>query len=151
MRPGPQRLRVCKVRRMTAPTPLAAIGSFHAHIYFDGAAQREIAMALREQIGARFSVTLGRVYDRLVGPHARTMYQVAFDVPTFGNIVPWLMLNRQGLTVLVHPNTRDERRDHLVHALWMGEVLEIVGPEHLAADMEAETAPPPNTQPTIQA
>src|ERR1700733_11787623 len=80
-----------------SPQPLAAVGSFHAHVYFDGAAQREIALALREQIAARFAVTLGRVHDRLVGPHAQAMYQVAFDVPLFGNFVPWLMLNRQGL------------------------------------------------------
>ncbi len=133
----------------TAPQPLAAIGSFHAHIYFDGPAQRVAAMALREQIAARFEVTLGRVHDRLVGPHARAMYQVAFDVPHFGNFVPWLMLNRQGLTVLVHPNTRDTRRDHLVHALWMGEVLDIVHPEMLGTDEELELAPPVNTQPTI--
>ena len=132
-----------------SPQPLAAIGSFHAHVYFDGPAQRETALALRAQIAERFAVTLGRVHDGLVGPHARAMYQVAFDVPLFGNFVPWLMLNRQGLTVLVHPNTRDERRDHLVHALWMGEILDIVGPEHLAADMEPERAPPPNTQPTV--
>ncbi len=133
----------------SSPQPLAAIGSFHAHVYFDGAAQREIALALREQIAERFAVTLGRVHDGLVGPHARTMYQVAFDVPVFGNFVPWLMLNRQGLTVLVHPNTRDERRDHLVHALWMGEILDIVGVAQLATDMEPERAPPTNTTPTI--
>ena len=133
----------------SSPQPLAAIGSFHAHVYFDGPAQRETALALRAQIAERFAVTLGRVHDGLVGPHARAMYQVAFDVPLFGNFVPWLMLNRQGLTVLVHTNTRDERRDHLVHALWMGEILDIVGPEHLAADMEPERAPPPNTQPTV--
>ena len=132
-----------------APQPLAAIGSFHAHIYFDGPAQRETAMALREQIGERFAVALGRVHDRLVGPHAREMYQVAFDVATFGNFVPWLMLNRQGLTVLVHPNTRDSRRDHLVHALWMGEVLDIVRPEMLGTDDEPELAPPADTVPTI--
>jgi len=131
------------------PQPLAAIASFHAHIYFDGAAQRELAMTLREQIGERFSVTLGRVHDRLVGPHARSMYQVAFDVATFGNFVPWLMLNRQGLTVLVHPNTRDARRDHLVHALWMGEVLDIVNAEGLPADDVAEQPLPPITQPTL--
>ena len=133
----------------TALQPLAAIGSFHAHIYFDGPAQREAAMALREQIGERFGVALGRVHDRLVGPHARTMYQVAFDVATFGKIVPWLMLNRQGLTVPVHPNTRDTRRDHLTHALWMGEVLDIVRPQMLGTDEELELAPPANTAPTI--
>ena len=132
-----------------APQPLAAIGSFHAHVYFDGPAQRETALALREQLGERFRVTLGRVHDRPVGPHARSMYQVAFDVPTFGNFVPWLMLNRQGLTVLVHPNTRDTRRDHLTHALWMGEVLAIVHPEMLGTDEALEFAPPPNTAPTL--
>jgi aromatic ring-cleaving dioxygenase len=135
----------------SSPQPLAAIGSFHAHVYFDGPAQRETALALRAQIAERFAVTLGRVHDGLVGPHARAMYQVAFDVPLFGNFVPWLMLNRQGLTVLVHTNTRDERRDHLVHALWMGEILDIVGPERLAVDMAPERAPPPNTHPTLEA
>ena len=134
---------------MPAPQPLSAIASFHAHIYFDGPVQRETAMALRERIGERFRVTLGRVHDRLVGPHARTMYQVAFDTASFGNFVPWLMLNRQGLTVLVHPNTRDPRRDHLVHALWMGEVLPIVDPDRLPTEDEAEPAPVPNTAPTI--
>ncbi len=128
---------------------LDSIASFHAHIYFDGPAERERAMALRERIGERFAVTLGRVHDRLVGPHSCPMYQVAFDAPTFGNFVPWLMLNRQGLTVLVHPNTRNTRRDHLVHGLWMGEVLDIVGPERLGIDDEVEFAPAANTQPTL--
>ena len=150
MRPGPNCVVDVYSGRMTTPQPLAAIGSFHAHVYFDGPAQRETAMVLREQIAARFSVTLGTVHDRLVGPHARTMYQVAFDVPTFCKFVPWLMLNRQGLTVLVHPNTRDTRRDHLVHAMWMGEVLDIVRPQMLGEDEELEVAPPPNTQPTLE-
>jgi len=132
------------------PQPLAAIGSFHAHVYFDGPAQREAALALREQIGQRFAVALGRVHDGPIGPHARAMYQVAFDVATFGKIVPWLMLNRRGLTVLVHPNTRNERADHLSHALWMGQVLDIAGPEHLAEDMDAEGPRPTNTTPTIE-
>ena len=132
------------------PQPLAAIGSFHAHVYFDGPAQREIALALREQIGLRFAVALGRVHDGPIGPHARAMYQVAFDVASFGKIVPWLMLNRQGLTVLVHANTRNERADHLSHALWMGAVLDIVDPDRLAPDMDAEPPRPPNTAPTLQ-
>ncbi len=132
------------------PQPLSAIGSFHAHVYFDGPAQRETALALREQIGQRFAVALGRVHDGPIGPHARAMYQVAFDVAGFGKIVPWLMLNRRGLTVLVHPNTRNERADHLSHALWMGEVLDIVGPEHLATDMDAEGPRPTNTLPTTE-
>jgi len=132
-----------------SPQPLAAIASFHAHVYFDGPAQRAVALALREQIGQRFAVAMGRVHDVPIGPHARAMYQVAFDVASFGKIVPWLMLNRQGLTVLVHTNTRNERADHLSHALWMGEVLHIVDPQQLAADMDAEGPRPTNTTPSL--
>ena len=33
------------------------------------------------------------------------------------------MLNREGLTVLVHPNTGDAYRDHAEHALWLGAKL----------------------------
>jgi DOPA 4,5-dioxygenase len=50
----------------------------------------------------------------------------------------------------VHPNTDNERADHTTHALWMGEVLEIVGPEHLADGNEAEPAPPTNTAPLLE-
>ena len=134
----------------TAPLPLAAIASWHAHIYFSDAAERAAALLLREEIGARFAVALGRVHDRPIGPHPTPMYQVAFDRASFEQVVPWLMLNRRGLTVFVHPNTRDERRDHLVHALWMGRMLEIDA-GMLAADHEPEAAPTPNTAPTLAA
>ena len=134
----------------TAPQPLAAIASWHAHIYFRDDVEREAALRLRAQIAERFAVALGRVHDRPVGPHPTPMYQVAFDVASFDRVVPWLMLNRRGLAVFVHPNTRDERRDHLVHALWMGEVLAIDG-SGLATDHEPEAALPPNTAPTVAA
>jgi aromatic ring-cleaving dioxygenase len=128
--------------------PVAAIASFHAHVYFADDAQRETALWLRDRIAERFAVALGRVHDRPIGPHARPMYQVAFDNASFDRFVPWLMLNRAGLTVLVHPNTRNPRRDHLVHALWMGEVLAIHA-DGLPEDEDAEGPRPVNTAPTI--
>ncbi len=33
------------------------------------------------------------------------------------------MLNRAGLTVLVHPETGDDVADHSEHAAWLGAVL----------------------------
>ena len=51
------------------------------------------------------------------------MYQVAFDIAVFAGLVPWLALHRQGLSVLVHPNTLAPRADHLEHALWLGAPL----------------------------
>jgi aromatic ring-cleaving dioxygenase len=131
--------------------PVDTIRSYHAHIYFDGAEQRHIAEALREEIGRRFLVRLGRWHDRLVGPHMRPMYQVAFLPEVFPRFVPWLMVNRRGLAVLIHPNTGRPKSDHLIHALWLGEILPINAaslPEDKTGDDPLETEP--NTQPTVQ-
>jgi aromatic ring-cleaving dioxygenase len=100
----------------------ATIGSYHAHIYYDSTS-RPVAERLREAIAHRFAVELGRWRDEPVGPHPVSMYQVAFAPEEFGRLVPWLMLNRGGLDVLVHPQTSDPYKDHAVHALWLGTPL----------------------------
>ncbi|HMC92912.1 MAG TPA: DOPA 4,5-dioxygenase family protein [Allosphingosinicella sp.] len=128
---------------------VAEIASYHAHIYFDPAAGRVQALALREAIAARFAVRLGTVWDRPVGPHSRAMYQVAFEPALFGTFVPWLMLNAAGLSVLIHPNTANMRRDHLEDAVWIGTPLDLHG-EVLAEENEAELAGEPNTAPTVE-
>ncbi len=51
------------------------------------------------------------------------MYQVAFAPDQFAHLVPWLMLNREGLDVLVHPNSGHALADHRDHALWLGNSL----------------------------
>lgn len=133
------------------PAPISEIASYHAHIYFRGEAERQLAGTLRQQIGERFAVRLGRWHAEQVGPHALPMYQVAFAPAEFARFVPWLMLNRAGLTVLVHPNTGNPRADHLAHALWMGEILPIVRPEELPEVSAAEEQAPvqPNTAPNL--
>jgi len=100
----------------------AQIRSYHAHVYYDPVS-RPVAERLREAIGDGFTVELGRWHDEPVGPHPTSMYQVAFPVAEFPNLVPWLMLNRGGLDVLVHPQTGDAYDDHSIHALWLGTKL----------------------------
>ena len=56
-------------------------------------------------------------------PDTRGMYQVLFASAEFARVVPWLMLNRRGLQVLVHPDTGDDLADHTRHALWLGDRL----------------------------
>ncbi|MGY8707448.1 DOPA 4,5-dioxygenase family protein [Bradyrhizobium sp. 18BD] len=128
--------------------PLDSIRSYHAHIYFAGPEQRLIAETLRENIAQRFPVLIGRWHDRLVGPHTRPMYQIAFAVSEFPRLVPWLMINRQGLAVLIHPDTGQPRSDHLIHPMWLGEILAI-NAEPLPEQAEPETGIVPNTEPTI--
>jgi len=100
------------------------ISEYHAHIYYDPAISRDRASAVRDQIAAAFpEARLGRWHDQLVGPHPQAMYQIAFPPALLPRLLPWLMLNRLGLTVLLHPETGNDLIDHTDHAAWLGKVL----------------------------
>jgi aromatic ring-cleaving dioxygenase len=106
------------------PVDPAIITAYHAHIYYDPAATRDRAARLRERVAAAFpEATLGRWHDALVGPHPQSMYQIAFPRALLGSFLPWLMLNRDGLTILLHAETGDDYTDHTGHAVWLGAML----------------------------
>ncbi|MBV8963629.1 MAG: aromatic ring-cleaving dioxygenase [Hyphomicrobiales bacterium] len=130
------------------PEALSRISSFHAHVYYDPRTTRDKAERLRELVAERFLVRNGNWHDAPVGPHPSAMFQISFAKETFPQIVPWLMLNRLGLTILVHPNTDRPRDDHLNHALWMGSVLSLDA-THLPETDAPEPPLEPNTQPRI--
>ncbi|SDS54372.1 DOPA 4,5-dioxygenase family protein [Bradyrhizobium canariense] len=131
----------------TAPPPrsLSEITSFHAHVYYDPTTRSE-AERLRAWIDERFSVTLGRWHDVKVGPHDQAMFQIAFAVDVFPTLVPWLMLNHGRLSILVHPNTNNPRRDHSANPLWIGQPL-AVRAEGLPDESATEPPLSPNTRP----
>jgi len=58
--------------------------------------------------------------DEPRGPHPVPQFRFIFAAAQFENIVPWLMLNRQGFDVLVHPLTDNSYDDHSRYAVWLG-------------------------------
>ena len=101
--------------------PASDIKGYHAHIYYEPQT-KEAAARVREGL-SRFNVVLGRWHDELVGPHLKGMYQALFAPEEFAKVVPWLMLNREGLDILVHPETGEGKGDHVDRSLWLGKNL----------------------------
>jgi aromatic ring-cleaving dioxygenase len=125
---------------MVPPRDPAIIRHYHAHVYYDPASTRETAARLRERVAAAFpQAQLGRWHDEHVGPHLRSMYQIAFPCELLGSLLPWLMLNRDGLTVLFHPGTGNDYADHTAHAAWLGEILPLRLDELEGAPGRSET------------
>ena len=95
------------------------VKGYHAHVYYD-TATRSVAGQLRERLGSKFTVEYGRFSDEPIGPHPVSQFNVIFKTDQFQQVVPWLMLNRNGLDVLVHPLTHSSYDDHSKNALWLG-------------------------------
>jgi DOPA 4,5-dioxygenase len=92
---------------------------YHAHVYYD-AETKPKAAKLRATILAKFKVEPGGFSDEPQGPHPIAQLNIIFETSQFQHIVPWLMLNRDGLDVLVHPLTDSSYDDHSKNALWLG-------------------------------
>jgi aromatic ring-cleaving dioxygenase len=98
------------------------IAGYHAHVYYTPET-RPAAERVAEAVAESFAVEIGGMFDGPVGPHPVANLQVIFAPDEFARVVPWLMLNRNGLDVLVHPLTEDAARDHDSDGLWLGTQL----------------------------
>jgi len=107
---------------MNQPTP--HIDGYHAHVYYD-ATTKPKAQSLATEALDRLPVEIGGFSDKPVGPHPVGNLQLIFKPSAFASVVPWLMMNRDGLDVLVHPLTADAARDHDRDGLWLGRQLQL--------------------------
>ena len=78
------------------------IDGYHCHVYYN-TESRPLAESLRETIAGEFGVEVRALSDKPIGPHLVPQFRFSFGSERFDTIVPWLMLNRRGLDVLVHP------------------------------------------------
>ncbi|MEM7716417.1 MAG: DOPA 4,5-dioxygenase family protein [Cyanobacteria bacterium P01_A01_bin.68] len=98
---------------------ISLITGYHAHIYFNESTCSQ-AIALCGEVGKLFSVKVGRVHRKSVGPHPCWSCQLAFDRNEYASLLSWLSLNRKGLIILIHPLTGNDLKDHTDYASWMG-------------------------------
>jgi aromatic ring-cleaving dioxygenase len=100
--------------------PRNDFAKYHAHVYFDESSVEQ-ARELCQTAATLFGATMGRVHQKLVGPHPHWSCQLAFDSTQFDALIPWLETNRGGLNILVHGQTGNSLKDHTTHASWLGE------------------------------
>jgi aromatic ring-cleaving dioxygenase len=98
---------------------------FHAHIYYDPARTRAVAERVCTGLGEKFQVEIEEFRDTPCGPHHVSNALVIFKPNQFEHVVPYLMLNREGLDVLVHPLTTNAVEDHSSYAIWLGNPVEL--------------------------
>ena len=124
-------------------------GGFDVHIYFlqTNPEQVKYAHELWQRIRHEFpELRIYTVWEKPIGPHPVGMFEVNLFTPEqFGAFVPWMNIWRGPLSVLVHPNTGDDVRDHSQRAIWMGERFPLALGllrkfEELKAKQEAEKA-----------
>ena len=98
---------------------------YHAHIYYDPTQTRAVAERVCAALGEKFPVEIEEFRDTPRGPHPISNALVIFKPEEFARVVPYLMLNREGLDVLVHPLTEDAVEDHSSYAIWLGNPVEL--------------------------
>ena len=101
---------------------MTRIHGYHAHVYY-AAETQPAAERVRTALAEHFPVELGAFSGAQVGPHPVPQFQIIFTEAQFQQVVPWLMLNREGLDILVHPLTDDMVDDHTIYALWLGKPI----------------------------
>jgi aromatic ring-cleaving dioxygenase len=98
---------------------------YHAHIYYDPQRTRGVAQRICAAAEKQFPVENDGFRDEPRGPHPISNVLLVFKPDQFEHVVPWLMLNRGGLDVLVHPLTTDAVEDHRGYAIWLGNPVEL--------------------------
>ncbi|MDW6004802.1 DOPA 4,5-dioxygenase family protein [Vibrio mangrovi] len=106
------------------PRPQNRHAAYHAHVYFDSSTLG-FATELCHTAGEKFSLKVGRVHQRLVGPHTKWSCQIRFGHADFDHLIPWLDKHRGDLSVLIHADTGNDLEDHTKYAYWLGDAVEL--------------------------
>jgi len=104
------------------------IKEWHFHIYFfqKNSKAHAAALQLRDAVlrlrrdGAFVAVPLFRVNEAPMGPHPVGSYEIWCPSESFAPVFSYLCQHRGDLSILVHPLTREARKDHDARCAWIG-------------------------------
>jgi DOPA 4,5-dioxygenase len=100
------------------------ITDYHFHLYYDFK-DIENASVLREKMIKTFHLEAGRLWDRPVGPHPIGSCQLSVAPHQFYEVMKWVLENRNGVDLFIHPNTGNALVDHSEHVIWIGKSYEL--------------------------
>lgn len=89
------------------------IAGFHFHVYYSDDT-KEVARKLFD------CFPNAHWYDRPTGPHTEPMFVVETNASHMDAVYKFMILNRNGLSVLIHPLTQNEYEDHTTSVGWLG-------------------------------
>ena|SRR5665213_2440739 len=90
------------------------IGGFHFHIYYSNESRKKAEDIFKCFPNAHW-------YDKPVGPHTQPMFLIEVALLRMEEVYKFMILNRNGLSVLIHPLTVNELEDHTTSAGWLGD------------------------------
>jgi DOPA 4,5-dioxygenase len=70
-------------------------------------------------------VQAGPLRDDPVGPHPIAQFRAIVPAGALEAALRWYMVHHGVHAVLIHPNSGDDVLDHTLHALWLGDALEL--------------------------
>jgi aromatic ring-cleaving dioxygenase len=102
---------------------------YHAHIYYTAETRTE-AEAVRLRFNQMMTsgeapqlLFIGQLKDRKAGPHPIPQFEIHYTKEVLPAVLA--MIERSGLTALVHPLTDDDMADHTSLAHWIGTPIEL--------------------------
>jgi len=115
-------------------------GGYDVHLVFTKSQKKEAehlfatCLSFLDEHGIKYQNH--RVFSDPVGPWPTGMWQLELPSSSrvyhdLGMCISWLMLNREGFSVMIHPNTQKENEkggaleDHGQNHLWLGKPVEL--------------------------
>ncbi|CCE78043.1 Piso0_000656 [Millerozyma farinosa CBS 7064] len=108
---------------------------FHIYYYAHNDESQEESDLLRRKLLKEFfeeaengSIIVKVLPDsKVIGPHSTQFWEVDVVRPeVFLSLLTWFQLHHGNLSVLIHPQTGNDIKDHTLHALWLGHRLPVL-------------------------